>query len=474
MSYGVLLRGLPYDCSTEDILQFFNAISLHKNSVEMIHMFNGRFSGIAHVKLRSRDEVKLALLMDQNHMGDRYIDVMEIMEDKLEQIRDASITGIGRIELHRMCNSDTPGNSRPSLPPPRGSERGGRRGGRGGGYQQGRGGGGGQARDRSRSPPSFKTVRTRFAYVTGFPPDTLYKGVRQFFEGCLIGKSCVHLFRAENDRFRGDGYIEFGNSDELKKALKRNGDMYQGIYRITIEPCSETEVSDMKPYMMDATRPGSGGRRASGHFEEPSYGGYRHSSKEGDYGGYRDYHGNGRARESRYPVEEYHHERWAREYRHDDHFASVEPLGRRSHFRGGGGERMREARREIEPDRFSYVSGSRAGGGGGAGGGAHYSSGGGGGGHGSSMPLPSNSRDKKTLKVDGLSPSATITDIVTFFRNYGIEYECVRMQCYDDGTPNGKAFVTFPSERIASAALHDMNRRLLKSSYVDLSLVHAN
>ena len=90
------------------------------------------------------------------------------------------------------------------------------------------------------------------------------------------------------------------------------------------------------------------------------------------------------------------------------------------------------------------------------------------------MPLPSNSRDKKTLKVDGLSPSATITDIVTFFRNYGIEYECVRMQCYDDGTPNGKAFVTFPSERIASAALHDMNRRLLKSSYVDLSLVHAN
>ena len=473
----MLLRGLPYDCSTDDIMQFFNAISLHKNSVEMVHMFNGRFSGIAHVKLRSRDDVKLALLMDQNHIGDRYIDVMEISEDKLEQIRDASISGIARTELHRMCNSDAPvGSGRPPLPPPRSIDRGRRMSGRGGRYSSGREG---YSRDRSRSPPppSFKPmhVRTRFAYVRGFPPDTLYKGVRQFFDGCLIGKSCVHLFRGENDRFRGDGYIEFGNSDELKKALRRSGGLYKGIHRITIEPCSETEVSDMKPYMMDATRPVAGsGRRErpeSDRFEDSDFGGYRHSPREGDYGGYRDEHrGNGRGRESRYMEGEYHHDRWAREYRHTDHFLSSEPpMGRRSQFsgRGGGGsgERVREARREFDHDHFPYMSSSSSS----SRGGGHYSS------SGSSLPsssTPSSSRERKTLRVEGLSSSATITDIVGFFRNYGVEYEFVRIQCYDDGTPNGRAFVTFPSERIALAALHDMNKRLLKNTYVDLSLVN--
>lgn len=422
----------------------------------MLHMYNGRFSGLAYVKLRNRDEVKLALLMDQNHIGDRYIDVMEINDEKLEQIREAAIGGIGRLELHRMCASEGVRPRHDDGPRSRG----------------GRGGGGRRPRERSRSPLPQQhprnggggaSLRTRFAYVTGFPPDTLYKGVRQFFDGCLIGPSCVHLFRAENDRFRGDGYIEFANSDELRKGLKKNNDYYQNNFRINIEPCSEQEVNDMKPYMMDRPRPSGRGRGMEEGF--PGERGYR--PREEYERGAEPRMGRGgrspREREQRYGD---YGDRWGGDYRHGNERGFGQQMGVEHHNHrytsGSGGRRGgEEFKRDYEPAErdYAYMQAS------------HY----GGGGHPSAVGNNSSgpsSREKKTLRLQGLSPSTGISDIVTFFRNYGVEYEGVRLQCHDDGSPNGRAFVTFPSERIASAALHDMNRRLLKNSYVEISPVN--
>lgn len=434
--HGVLLRGLPFNCTVDDIAQFFNTLTIHKNAVEMVYMYNGRFSGIAYIKLRNRDEVKLSLLMDQNHIGDRYIDVMEVSEEKLEQIRESAIGGIRRLDLHRMCSSDTR---------PRANDMG-SRGGR-------NSSGGRHVRERSRSPIQVKNLRTRFSYVTGFPQDTLYKGVRQFFDGCLIGPSCVHLFRAENDRFRGDGYIEFASSDELKKALKRNEAFYQGSHCITIEPCSEEEVNDMKPYMMETTTPlGRGG----GNVDE-GYGGYRGGSRD-SYGGYRaestgnfSRGGSSRGRESSHGhYGDYLHGRWGGDYRHGNReLGSIEHSSGSRHYSNNGGGKRDDLKRGYESHE-RYVNSS----------------------HATPVGGGQSSREKKTLRLQGLSPSTGISDIVTFFRNYGVEYESVRIQCYDDGTPNGRAFVTFASERIASAALHDMNRRLLKNSYVELAPVN--
>lgn len=411
---GVLLRGLPFNVTIEDIVQFFKSTAhVHKDRIQMIYMYNGKFSGLAFVELHSKEEIKMALLMDRNHIGDRYIDVMEVTEDKLDQIRKGAISGIRRLELHRMCGND--GSAVPST-------------------SSGRG-----IRGRSRSP-ILRAPRTRYAYVTGFPQNILYKGVRAFFDGCMIGNGCVHLFRGENEKFRGDGYIEFASSEELKKGLRRNGELYQGTHPITVEPCSEQEVEDMKPYMMGRTRPTG---RSGPHFEE-GHGGYR---ARDDFGGYRHrsdgYRGNGRGKErsSRYGSSDY--------YQSGREFESIRSVTDRRH---------EDSRKDYDvsytTERYSSYFGGH---------GNH-------GNHGHYAPPTTSSRDSKnkTLRISGMSSSTNISDVVIFFKNYGVEYENVRIQCYDDGTPNGKAFVTFPSERIASAALHDMSQRPLKGNYIEL------
>ena len=446
VAIGVLLRGLPFNVRLDDISQFFSTLNIAKNRIDMMYMYDGKFSGLAFVQLRNKDEVKVALLMDRNHIGDRYIDVMEVSEQKLDQIRKAAMSGIRRLELHRMCSSDVGGE--------RSQDNGGHRSRGGGG-----GSGNGAVRQRSRSP-LMRNPRTRFAYVTGFPQNTLYKGVRSFFDGCIIGVGCVHLFRGENDKFRGDGYIEFASSEELKKALKRNGDRYQGSYMITIEPCSEEEVLDMKPYMMEKARPSRGKGGGPPHFEE-GYGGYRDRE---DYGGYRyesvgSYRGNTRSREgssSHARYDSFSHNRWTG-YRENEREHPPNDMPRQMVYESPYVEGTRGTRRGNDLKRDfeeSYTT-------------ERYSST-----HpGHSGISISSGREKKTVRMHGLPPTATISDIVSFFKNYGVEYESVRVQCFDDGTPNGKAFVTFPSERIAHAALHDMNRRLLKNNYIELSPV---
>ena len=430
---GVLLRGLPFEADQDDIKQFFSSISISQSNIEMIITYDGKFSGLAFVELHNSDEVKVALLMDRNHMGGRYIDVMTVTEEKLDQIRKAASNGLGRRELHRMCGD----NNRPLV------GRGGNSRGRGGGASAGnRGlGYGASSRDRSRSPVHADD-QNRFAYFNGFPDDVLYKGVRNFFDGCSIGKGCVHLFRGDNGKFRGDGYVEFTDSAELRKGLRKDG-MFFRNNRVDVEVCSKQEVLDNLRYMMDRTGP-----NAYATEPDPLYGGYRRR-EERDYrrgdsvrgrtretyheasGGDRWSGGGYRRREERY--ENYHHSL--------DHYEED-----RRHNDGYGHQRRHDVYEDREyhhSDRDGY--------------GEHHRGSGGGG-----------SNERRTLRIQGVPSSAKISDIVTFFRNYGVEFEDVRIQCHDDGTPNGRAFVTFPSERISSAAYHDMNRRMLKNAYIEL------
>lgn len=433
-SNGVLLRGLPFEADQQDIKQFFNSIDIPHNNIEMIFTYNGKFSGLAYIQLRDAEEVKVALLMDRNHMGGRYIDVMTVTEEKVDQIRKAASGGLGCRDLHRMCASQPGRKSGGGAGPSSSNGR--------GGYRLG-------GRERSRSP-QMRSMHTRFAYFRGFPEDVLYKGVRTFFENCVIGKGCVHLFRADNNKFRGDGYIEFASYEELQKGLRKDGTPFRN-HRIEIEPCAEEEVIDMLPYMMDRTGPNA---RPMG--SEEGYGGYRRRT---EHGGYRheDIGGRGRWKDSPgyrdHPRES--GNKWGGYRRRDDRYSEYHSP-RREHFEpyiddrrrpedfGRGGPDLRDGyhdqRSYRHSDHVEYME-------------QHGSSG---------------TKERRTLRMEGVSPSTGVSDVVSFFKNYGIQFENVRIQCHDDGTPNGKAFVTFPSEHIASAAFHDMNHRQLKNGYIEL------
>ena len=428
---GVLLRGLPFEADQDDIKQFFSSLSITHSSIQMIVTYDGKFSGLVFVQLRNPEEIKIALLMDRNHMGGRYIDVMNVTDDKLDQIKKAAGNGLGRRELHRMCGD----NHRQAVGRNtygRGRDNGGR--------NYGRGGSG--LRGRSRSPIREKN-QNRSAYFNGFPEEVLYKGVRSFFEDCTIGKGCVHLFRGENGRFRGDGYIEFPDSSELRKAIRKDGMLFHNR-RIDIEPCSQEEVRDNLRFMMDRTGP-----NASATEPDPMYGGYRRR-EDRDYR--RGDRGRGRVRSREGHREGSGGDRWNQgSYRrHEDKYESHQHslnhyVEDRRHEIDYGHHRRQEdyddhrGYHHLEHEVYSD----------------HHKT-------------TSSGNEGRTLRMHGIPTSARISDIVSFFKNYGVEYEDVRIQCHDDGIPNGRAFVTFPSERISSAAYHDMNRRMMKNTYIEL------
>lgn len=83
----------------------------------------------------------------------------------------------------------------------------------------------------------------------------------------------------------------------------------------------------------------------------------------------------------------------------------------------------------------------------------------------------STSSSKGIVLMEGLPYEATIGDILDFFRNYNLTYENVRIQCRDDGSPSGKAFVTFLDADTAKLAARQLNKGYIGGRYVELKLV---
>ena len=428
---GVLLRGLPFQADTDDIKDFFKPLNIPNSHIHIIICSDGLSSGMAFVELEDEEDVKRALLMDHNHIGNRYIEVMRTSESRLDEVRRAASEGATRQEMHRLCT---------------GSEWNGRK------------------RDKERLPHyrdrsprgRITAMRTRFAYITGLPPGAMYKDVRQFFENCLIAKGCIHLIRDQFNHFRGDGYVEFASSDEVKKALRKDGMMLRGS-EVRIDPCSEEEVLDMLPYTerrdthSHSRPPNTRGQQSRAvHFEE-GYGGYR-IEKEG-YGGYRQDRDRGQD-----PLSYFGYQGDFDAPKGERGRGVLEPAEYDTSYPPPGGRdrgRSSYSKQQEQPGRFERY-----------------------GGHSSPVsfqPLPpalgfspQSPPTTKTLKMQGIPMGANPSDVVAFFKNYGVQFEDVRMQCHEDGTPNGKAFVTFPSERISQAAFHDMNGRMIRGFPVEL------
>ena len=449
---GVLCRGLPYQADVEDVRQFFKSLDITDRNIEILVCSDGLGSGVCYVALQDEDEVKRAMLMDRNHIGSRYIDVMRAEDERVELCRTALANGATRNEVHRL----SAGEPVRSLPEHM------------------------LVRDRSpiRPGPRTTNTRTRCCYFRGLPDGSLYKDVRLFFKGVLIPKNSIHLLRDSSNRFRGDGYIEFSTSEELKKALKYDGERMNSS-AIRVDPCSEEEMLDMMTFTERRERspPPSHGIYSQGY---GGYGGYSGGgSRDGGYreSGYREsgYRDSGGYRESSYRSREssghggyysepsysessggwssYGEERGRGGYRstysrsshsssYGHHTEERKPVEARSRVldppvRGYGEQR----RYDSSSSMISYPQAS-------------------------SIPA-----ERKVLRIHGIPETASAADVMAFFRDYGVQYEDVRLQCHDNGRPNGKGFVTFPNERLAQTAYRNLNRQYLRGSSVELFLV---
>ena len=470
-SKGVVLRGLPFAATEDDVKQFFKSMDIPYENIRLIRFRDGKTTGFGFVKLASVDDVEHALLMDKNHIGSRYIEVYPSDETELHHLQLMARSGSEVRELNRFIGT--------------------------------------QVRDAKRKDHIRRKLLTRYAYISGVPPGHQYKEVRRFFQGRLIGRNCIHLLKERgSSEFSGEGYIEFSDNDECRKALAMSGQR-MGNSVINVEPCPEEEFIDIVgiDQIQDTGRDrrGSSDRSSRRRERTPSPARRRMMAYTKTYGG-RDgdddddyYHQReGRIRDtiasmayggeasyyphSHPPTAPAMHSQPYRERSPISHHArggwgSVEdtPTGYGSH-RGlygspaapvqhatGGYSRQSYASDDI---RYALGGSSGASGVGSSMGGGGYSASMGGG-----VAHSDVGGERKVVRIEGLPYDVMVQEILDFFRGYHVNYENVRIQCRDDGSPSGKAFVTFPSEKLARHAIADLNRHYIRGRFVELFIL---
>lgn len=73
---GVIrMRGLPFNVTVEDIMQFFRVYNVHKDAVKIAFRYDGRPTGEAFVTFDSADSAAKALTLDRGEIGSRYIEL---------------------------------------------------------------------------------------------------------------------------------------------------------------------------------------------------------------------------------------------------------------------------------------------------------------------------------------------------------------------------------------------------------------
>ncbi|UYV71308.1 HNRNPH1 [Cordylochernes scorpioides] len=82
----VRLRGLPFGCSKEEIVQFFNGLEIVPNGITLPTDYQGRPTGEGYVQFASREIAEKALEKHKERIGHRYI---EIFRSSLYEIRKA-------------------------------------------------------------------------------------------------------------------------------------------------------------------------------------------------------------------------------------------------------------------------------------------------------------------------------------------------------------------------------------------------
>ncbi|XP_032876186.1 G-rich sequence factor 1-like [Amblyraja radiata] len=79
----VRLRGLPFSCSTEDIVRFFSGLEIVEDGVIMTRDHRGRNTGDAIVQFTSPEMAERALAKDRETIGSRYIEIFRSTKNDL-------------------------------------------------------------------------------------------------------------------------------------------------------------------------------------------------------------------------------------------------------------------------------------------------------------------------------------------------------------------------------------------------------
>ncbi|KAJ6828193.1 G-rich sequence factor 1 [Iris pallida] len=201
----VRLRGLPFDCTDTDILDFFNGLQI----LDILFVQKGgRFSGEAFCVLAHALQVDLAIQRNRQNMGRRYVEVFRSTKQEY-------YTAIA----HDV--SDVRGNSpRRNAPVARSNA----------------------PVARSNDDGKDLVEHTGVLRMRGLPYSAGKEDIMEFFEDYQLSEDHVHIVLNSNGRPTGEAYVEFANAEDSKSAMEKDR-MTLGSRYIELFPSTAKEMN---------------------------------------------------------------------------------------------------------------------------------------------------------------------------------------------------------------------------------------
>uniref|UniRef100_A0A3B3ZAE5 RRM domain-containing protein n=1 Tax=Periophthalmus magnuspinnatus TaxID=409849 RepID=A0A3B3ZAE5_9GOBI len=240
------LRGLPFGCSKEEIVQFFSGLRIVPNGITLPVDYQGRSTGEAFVQFASKEIAEKALGKHKERIGHRYIEIFKSSRNEIRAYYEVPRRGLG---------GQRPGPyDRPVMSGPRGGffgpspGRGGAlmdniRG--GGGYGGGYGGfdnyngfnnycfGNGMFDDRGRGDRGGRGLgghgqgdsssgfhSGHFVHMRGLPFRATEGDIAKFF--APLNPLRVHIDVAPNGKATGEADVEFRSHEDAVAAMSKD------------------------------------------------------------------------------------------------------------------------------------------------------------------------------------------------------------------------------------------------------------
>ncbi|OVA19424.1 RNA recognition motif domain [Macleaya cordata] len=195
----VRLRGLPFDCSESDIVEFFQGLDIV--DVLLVNK-SGRFSGEAFCVLGYPLQVDYALQRNRQNMGRRYV---EVFRSKRQEYYKAIANEV----------SDFRGGSPRRRAP----------------------------RARSNDDAKDSVEHTGVLRLRGLPFSAGKEDVLDFFKEFVLSEDSVHIEFNSDGRPTGEAFVEFRSAVDSKAAMAKDrmtlGSRYIELFPSTIEELDE-------------------------------------------------------------------------------------------------------------------------------------------------------------------------------------------------------------------------------------------